>query len=98
MQFGRDYALKMSLVVTLSCIKRIAKMENDHFFAPICNKDKRYGSGKDISYFNFLCGKQRRKRAAALEYILVPCLCPSSLVSIQNDGCLKRVERVFSVT
>ena len=72
-------------------MKRIAKMANDHSFVRICNNDKRYGSGKDISYFNFLCGKQRRKRAAALEYILVPCLCPSSLVSIQNDGCLIRV-------
>ena len=96
MQFGRDYALKVSLVVTLSCLKRIAKMANDHFFAPICNKEKRYGSGKDISYFHFLCGKQRRKRALSLGYILVP----SSLVSNPKWRLLDKglSYKVFSLT
>ena len=58
-----------------------AKMANDHWYEPLCSNDKRYGSGKALSYFSFLRDKQKRKRTPPLEYTQVYCLCPSSLVS-----------------
>ena len=37
--------------------------------AYLCNNDKRYDSGKDLSYFNFPRDKQKRKRTPSLECI-----------------------------
>ena len=46
---------------------KIAKMANDHCCVPLYNDDKRYDSGKDLSYFNFPGYKQKRKRTPSLE-------------------------------
>ena len=32
---------------------KITKVANDHCCVPLCNNEKRYDSGKDLSYLNF---------------------------------------------
>ena len=46
----------------------IAKMAHDHCCVPLCSNDKRYDSGKDLSYFDFPSDKQKRKCTPSYEY------------------------------
>lgn len=63
----------------------IAMMAHDHCCVPLCNNDKRYNSGKDLSLiFNFPTNKQQTKANAIFRMhnlFGVQSLCPSSLVS-----------------
>ena len=43
---------------------KITKMANDHRRVPLYNNDKRYDSGKDLSYLNFPRNKQKMKANA----------------------------------
>ena len=56
-------------------------MANGHCWVPLCNNDKRYDSGKDLSDFNFSRDKKKGKHVPSLEYTQVHWLRPSSLVS-----------------
>ena len=64
-------------------------MVNDHCCVRLYNRDKRYDSGKDPSYFNFPRDKQKRKRALSLEYIIYLdyiVYARPALFQIQNGG------------
>ena len=39
---------------------KIDKLANDHRYVPLCNNEKRYGSGRDLSYSNFPRDKRMR--------------------------------------
>lgn len=39
---------------------KIAQMANNDCCVPLCNNDKQYDCGKDLSYFNFRGDKQER--------------------------------------
>ena len=49
---------------------QVAKMASDHCCVPLCNDDKHYDSSKDLSYFNFLRDRQKRKRTPSLECVI----------------------------
>ena len=73
---------------------KIANMEKDHRFIPVCNDDKQYDSGKELYYFNFPRNKKKRKRMPSLEYnIYLEYIVygRSASFQIQNGGCVIRV-------
>ena len=64
---------------------------------PLCNDDKRYDCGKDLSYCYFPRDKQKRKRTPSLDYViyfeyiqLFVYAHPASF-QIQTGGCVIRV-------
>ena len=73
---------------------KMAKMRTDHCCVPLCNNDKHYDSGKDLSYYNFPRDKQKRKRTPSLECIIhfaYIVYARSASFQIQNGGCVIRV-------
>ena len=70
---------------------KIAKMADVHCCVPFCNNDKRYDSGKDLSYINFSRDKKKGKDTPSLEYTQVH-------FQIQNGGFVIRVFGSYCVS
>ena len=72
---------------------KIANVANDQFCIPLCNNNKCYDSGKDLSYFHFPRDNEKRKRTPSLEYGI--CLkyilyARRASFKIQTGGCVIR--------
>ena len=50
--------------------RKIAKMTKDHCCIPLCNNEKDYNSGKDLSYFNIPRAEKKQKHMLSLQGII----------------------------